>query len=244
MTPAPSLQELIDTVRADAAGADPLGQLAQASRTAADLSQIGDKLMDHFVGQARRSGHSWSEISGVLGVSKQAAHKRYTGAGAGAASFERFTPRARAVLGGAAAQAHALGHGSVRPEHLLIAVFEPAEGLSAVVLAEAGVTRDAVGEKLSIQPAQNPEKPSGAVPYTPEAVEVLRGAVEEALLLGHNYIGTEHLLLALYRDADAAPARALAELGAGREETATRLRAKLAALSQHSKSGTEPGTGA
>jgi len=239
MTPAPNLQELIDTVRADAPGADPLGQLAQASRTAADLSQIGDKLMDHFVDQARQSGHSWSEISGVLGVSKQAAHKRYTGAGGGAPTFERFTLRARAVLSSAAAQANALGDGTVRPEHLLIALFEPAEGLSAMVLAEAGVTRDAVGAQLSIQPAQNPDKPSGAVPYTPEAVEVLRGAVEEALLLGHNYIGTEHLLLALYRDAGAAPARALAELGAGREPIVARLRAKLAGLSRHKQSGTE-----
>src|SRR5215472_3867957 len=122
MTPAPSLEELIDTVRADAPGADPLGQLAQASRTAADLSQIGDKLMDHFVDQARQSGHSWSEISGVLGVSKQAAHKRYTGTGlnvgigagarGGAPTFERFTLRAHAVLSGAAAQANALGDGS------------------------------------------------------------------------------------------------------------------------------------
>jgi hypothetical protein len=230
MTPAPSLEELIDTVRADAPGADPLGMLAQASRTAADLSQIGDKLMDHFVDQARQAGHSWSEISGVLGVSKQAAHKRFTSAGGGTPPFERFTPRARAVLGGAAAQAHALGHESVRPEHLLIAVFEPAENLSAVILADAGVTRDAVGEKLSIQPAQNPPKPSGAVPYTPEAVEVLRGAVEEAILLGHNYIGTEHLLIALYRDADAAPARALTELGAERNWTVQRARQRLAEL--------------
>ena len=232
MTPAPSLQELIDTVRADAFGADPLSQLAHASRTAADLSQIGDKLMDHFVDQARQSGHSWSEISGVLGVSKQAAHKRFTGAGGGAPAFERFTLRARAVLSGAAAQASALGDGTVRPEHLLIALFEPAEGLSAVILAEAGITRDAVGEQLSIQPAQNPAKPSGAVPYTPEAVELLRGAVEEALLLGHNYIGTEHLLLAMYRDPESAAARALTALGADRERIVERTREMLAGIVQ------------
>ena len=61
---------------------------------------------------------------------------------------------------------------------------------------------------------------------------MLRGAVEEALLLGHNYIGTEHLLLALYRDTEAAPALALVELGAGREQIVTRLRAKLAGLTR------------
>ena len=240
MTPAPNLEELIAAVRADTAGADPLGQLAQASRTAADLSQIGDKLMDHFVDQARQAGHSWSEISGVLGVSKQAAHKRYTGAGGWVPPFGRFTPRARAVLGGAAAQAHALAEESVRPEHLLIALFEPAESLSAVILAEAGVTRDAVGEKLSVRPVQNPGKPpSGAVPYTPEAVEVLRGTLEEALRLGHNYIGTEHMLLALYRDPQSAAARALTELGAERELIAERTREKCDEIARLKESGPE-----
>jgi hypothetical protein len=228
MMPAPHLQELIETVRADAPAGGPLGELAQASATAEDLSQLGDKLMDHFVDQARRAGHSWSEISGVLGVSKQAAHKRFTGAIA--PNFERFTLRARKVLSVAAAQAHALEHEAVRPEHLLLALFGPAEGLAAVVLAEAGISLDSCAQQLGVHAVADPAAPTGAVPYSPEAIELLHGSVEEALRLGHNYVGTEHLLLALYRDPESPAARALVDLGAERDSVATRLAEKLAAL--------------
>lgn len=230
MMPAPNLQELIDTVRADAPAGGPLGELAQASQTAGDLSQLGDKLMDHFVDQARRAGHSWSEISGVLGVSKQAAHKRYTGAIA--PSFERFTLRARKVLSVAAAQAHALEHETVRPEHVLLALFGPAEGLAAMVLTDMGVSFESCAQLLGAQPVADPAAPDSAVPYSPDAVELLRGSVEEALSLGHNYVGTEHLLLALYRDPESVAARTLVQLGADRDDIATRLTEKLAALTR------------
>lgn len=228
MMPAPNLQELIDTVRADAPAGGPLGELAQASETAGDLSQLGDKLMDHFVDQARRAGHSWSEISGVLGVSKQAAHKRFTGAIA--PGFERFTLRARKVLSVAAAQANALEHGTVRPEHMLLALFGPAEGLAALVLTETGISLESCAQQLGVQAVADPAPPTAAVPYSPETMELLRGSVEEALRLGHNYIGTEHLLLALYRDPESVATRTLVELGADRDTIATRLTEKLAAL--------------
>src|SRR5882724_13373384 len=101
MTPAPNLQERIDTVHADAASAAALDQLTAASHTVADLEAVADAVLGHFVDQCRRSGHSWSEISGALGVSKQAAHKRFSFAGferLASPSFERFTERARAAL--------------------------------------------------------------------------------------------------------------------------------------------------
>src|ERR1017187_10640505 len=130
MTPAPNLQELIDVVRADAPAGDALDQLAQASRTVAGLEEVGDALLGYFVDQCRRSGRSWSEISASLGVSKQAAHKRFS---VSAPTFERFTERARAVLSGAADQARSLGSGSIGPEHLLLALFEAADGLAPQV---------------------------------------------------------------------------------------------------------------
>ncbi len=95
MTPSPTLQALIDSVKEDADSEEALGQLAQASRTVGDLEQVADALLGHFVDQCRRSGHSWSEISTALGVSKQAAHKRFT---TELPTFERFTERARKVL--------------------------------------------------------------------------------------------------------------------------------------------------
>src|ERR1700683_2489624 len=133
MTPSPNLQDLIDIVRADAPSADVLELLSQASATANDLEQVTDALLGHFVDQCRRAGRSWSEISGALGVSKQAAHKRFSLSSA--PTFERFTPRAHAaVLAGAATEARRLGHGYVGTEHVLLALCESAESLAARVL--------------------------------------------------------------------------------------------------------------
>ncbi|MGH9098013.1 MAG: Clp protease N-terminal domain-containing protein, partial [Acidimicrobiales bacterium] len=116
MTPSPTLQALIDGVKADAPGDEALIELSQASRTVSDLEQVGDALLGHFVDQCRRSRHSWSEISGALGVSKQAAHKRFT---FDVPTFERFTERARSVLSQSETEAHRLGHGFVGTEHIL-----------------------------------------------------------------------------------------------------------------------------
>src|SRR5471032_979280 len=116
MTPAPGLQDLIETVRADASSGDPLEQLAVASTTVAELEAVGDAVLSHFVDQCRRNGRSWSEISAALGVSKQAAHKRFSLA---TASLERWTPRAQSALRAAAGEARQLGHGYVGTEHLL-----------------------------------------------------------------------------------------------------------------------------
>lgn len=90
MTPAPSLAELIATVEADAPSPDPLARLATASGTSAELTQTGDSLVGHFVDKCRSAGHSWAEISDALGVSKQAAHKRYS---AVPRELSRFTER-------------------------------------------------------------------------------------------------------------------------------------------------------
>ena len=145
MTPGPNLQDIIDTVKADASSADPLDQLATASRTVAELEAVGDSVLSHFVDQCRRSGRSWSEISAALGVSKQAAHKRFSLA---AASLERWTPRARTALRAAASAAHSLGHGYVGTEHLLLGLFEPAGGIAARILDELGFTRATVEEQI------------------------------------------------------------------------------------------------
>ena len=136
MTPSPTLQALIDGVKADAPGDEALLQLSQASKTVSDLEQVGDALLGHFVDRCRRSGHSWSEISGALGVSKQAAHKRFT---FDAPTFERFTDRARMVLSQSQKEAHRLGHGFVGTEHILLALFGVPDGLAFQALDEAGI---------------------------------------------------------------------------------------------------------
>jgi hypothetical protein len=228
MTPAPNLQELIDTVRADTPGNDPMDQLAQASRTVSELEDVADALLGHFVDRCRRRGRSWSEISAALGVSKQAAHKRFSTSGAPA--FDRFTPRARAVLRGAAVEARSLGHGHVGSEHLLLALFEPPESMAAQMLADAGIARAACEERVRAGTERGAPGPNGELPFTPGAMEILRGAVEEALLLGHNYVGTEHLLLALFRHPDDPAAETLADVGAGYDDMKERLSRTLARM--------------
>jgi ATP-dependent Clp protease ATP-binding subunit ClpA len=246
MAPTPSLQELIDTVRADSLGAAPLDQLAQASTTAGELGRLGDSLLDHFVDQCRKDGHSWSEISAVLGVSKQAAHKRYS---AGPVTFERFTLRARQVVKNTAVEAMRHGSAATGTEHMLLALFTPAESLAALALTEAGLTKEACEQQLfgdkattaaSAQAAAEGAptgasddidealKAGGRVPYNDDAKNVLREAVMQALGLGHNYIGTEHLLLGLYGDPANPAARALVALGADAASIRARLIEKLA----------------
>src|SRR5215471_3231757 len=130
MTPPPTLQELIDTVRRDAGTDDPIGQLAIAAVTASDLEQTTDALLGHFVDRCRRTGRSWSEISAALGVTKQAVHKRFAiplaerlTASTDKPTFERFTPRARNVLVAANAEAIASGHREIQTEHVLLGLY-------------------------------------------------------------------------------------------------------------------------
>src|SRR5688500_13706671 len=135
MAPAPPLTELIATVDADAASTDPLARLATASAMAAELTETSDALVGHFVDQCRSAGHTWAEISDALGVTKQAAHKRYSVV---PRDLGRFTTRARAVITHAVDAARGLGHGYVGTEHLLLGLFPPG-GIAAELLTESGI---------------------------------------------------------------------------------------------------------
>jgi hypothetical protein len=221
MTPAPTLQDLIGSVERDAPGADALTQLATASATASQLEQAGDALLSHYVDRARREGHSWSEISAALGVTKQAVHKRFSFP---ASNYgRRFTDRARNAFQAGVEAAAGLGHGYFGPEHLLLGLFAEPAGLAAKALSERGVDRAAVEERIVASVPRGPATTEEAdLRQVSQVSHVLETALSEALRLGHNYIGTEHFLLALYRDPDAVPARVLVGLGA--DEAAIRAR--------------------
>jgi hypothetical protein len=221
MTPAPDLSELIRAVEADAGTEEAADLLATASTFVADLESVSDALLGHFVDRCRVSGMSWSEISAALGVSKQAAHKRFS---LGAPTFERFTQRARSTLEAAAAEATSTQADSVRPAHLLLGLYAEPKGLAAEILAELGVDRAAV---LAVIPPGDADRPDGTrPPFATSTKEVLRSALLEALELGHNYIGTEHLLLGLLRDETTPVARLLDAHGAGAQV----VRAKVAEI--------------
>jgi hypothetical protein len=214
MSPTPNLQDLVKSVRDEVADTDPLGQLTKAAELSASLNTLGDRLLDHFVFQCRQAGMSWAELSTALGVSKQAAHKRFTGNSA--PNFSRFTDKARSVMVGSQEQARALGHGTVETEHLLLAVFEPADSIAAIVLARLGVQRDAVLDLVLQRKPGEPERPTGAIPFSQDAKSTLRAALDEALALGHNYIGTEHMLLGLFAEPEYGSAVILGQLGQDR----------------------------
>ncbi len=211
MTPAPKLQDLIASVRADASSDEALDELRAAARLVTAINEAGDATLDFFVDQSRRNGHSWTEISSALGVSKQAAHKRFM---PNAPAWDRYTKRAQAALSAATEEAVRLGHNFVGTEHLLIGLFEPAGSIAAQILDESGITRDRVEQEINmrIPSAWSQAAGHGASPArTPRATQCLDHALRAALAMGHNYIGTEHLLLALVDDPEGLAAKILAD---------------------------------
>ena len=201
MTPAPTLQELIQEVVQDAPNDDPLKRLETAAGMIHSLSDVGDAALGYFVDQARRAGHSWSEIGESLGVSKQAAQQRQVARTGGLTSvtFERFTERARRVVAASEERARELQHNYIGTEHLLLAQFSMPEAIAAQVLTESGLSEDAVRQAIRDAVGEGAQVPEGHLPFTPRAVEVFTGALAAALEFRHNYIGTEHLLLGLVR---------------------------------------------
>jgi ATP-dependent Clp protease ATP-binding subunit ClpA len=243
MAPPPTLQELIEIVRQDSSSDQPLDQLVAAAAAAAQLEETTDALLGHFVDRCRRDGRSWSEISTALGVSKQAVHKRFAPALAAhiaaatpSPTFERFTDRARHVIAEAQQAALALGDDSVRPEHILLAIFCEPAGLAARALTAMDVSKETVqaaiqarrgtpagsapagGAPAGATPAGGGPRDDGAggssAPFSGPAKRILSDALAVALEFSHNYIGTEHLLLGMYRNADSAATWILLDAGA------------------------------
>ena len=209
MAPAPALPDLIAAVRADTDTDHPLAHLATASVMAQELTDTSDALVGHFVDRCRTAGHTWAEISGSLGVSRQAAHKRYSPV---PRELSRWTERAKAALAASVDAARGLGQPHVGTEHLLLGLFPPG-GIGAQLLTESGLTEGTVAEKVL---AHTPRQATGPAepPFTPQAAEVFGTALSEALSMGHNYIGTEHLVLALFAHPDSLAGEILAEAGA------------------------------
>jgi len=179
---------------------DPLEQLIDAVLAAEALGEVADHLIGHFVDQARRSGASWTDIGKSMGVTKQAAQKRFVPkAGADpidpSEGFNRFTPRARNVVVESQNQAHAAHHQEISPDHLLLALFTDPDSVATRLLVGQGVDADAAAAAVTLPPGGD-ESPA-LIPFSGAARKVLELTFREALRLGHNYIGTEHILLAL-----------------------------------------------
>jgi hypothetical protein len=145
--------------------------------------------------------------------------------------FERFTDRARRVLVLAQEEARLLNHGFIGTEHILLGLIHEGEGVAAQALAQMEISLDAVREIVEEAIGLSTTVPMGSPPFTPRAKKVLELSLREALQLGHNYIGTEHMLLGLLREGEGVGAQALVSLGAdldGVRQTVIRLLAGAA----------------
>lgn len=198
-----SLDSLIAHVQSLHPDGGPLDHLSDAIVTARELSDQADAVIGHFVDRARASGASWSQIGQAMGVTKQAAQKRFTAREEPllpeGKAFSRFTPRARIAVAAAGQLAEANDSGALDTLHLAAgALLDPA-GLAAKATSRLGVTAEQVYGALGVgvpTPGADPEPEALiALHYTPECREAFKQALRAALRLSHNYIGTEHLLL-------------------------------------------------
>lgn len=233
MTQQIRLDDLIEAIKK--AHPDALDQLSDAVIAAEHLDEVADHLIGHFVDQARRSGASWTDIGRSMGVTKQAAQKRFVPKDPGgfpdldpSQGFSRFTPRARKVVMAAHTEAKTAANPEVRPEHLALGLLSEPQALAALAMTAQGVTPDAARTALTAAlPAAVDEVPE-LVPYDLASRKVLELTFREALRLGHNYIGTEHLLLALLElEAGDGP---LTSLGLDKATTERHVAAALAEI--------------
>src|SRR5437870_3160636 len=127
--------------------------------------------------------------------------------------FERFTDRARRVVVLAQEEARMLNHNYIGTEHLLLGLIHEGEGVAAKALESMGISLEAVRQQVEEIIGQGQAAPTGHIPFTPRAKKVLELSLREGLQLGHNYIGTEHILLGIVREGEGVAAVVLQDLG-------------------------------
>ena len=230
-----------------------LDHVSAAIQLSEHLGELADHLIGHFVDQARRAGASWTEIGQSMGVTKQAAQKRFVPKAAEwpvppdeagwqaalteafrAHPFSRFTLRAKHSISAAVEEARERRHDHVSPEHLALGLLHEPEGLAAKAIEALGVPLDSARSALvaTLPPATVDEPVTGKIPFTPRAKKVTELSVREALKLGHNYVGTEHILIAVLEHEVAADSGALTELGITRERAQQWLVTELTRLAE------------
>ncbi|MFG2289502.1 Clp protease N-terminal domain-containing protein [Streptomyces sp. NPDC048595] len=224
------LDDLIEAIKK--VHTDALDQLTDAVIAADHLGDVADHLIGHFVDQARRSGASWTDIGKSMGVTRQAAQKRFVPKAPGDTEldpnqgFGRYTPRARSVVVGAQNAAHAAGNNEIGTAHLVLGLLTESEALAANVIRAQGVDLDTVRQAATAALPAAAESMPALIPFDADAKKALELTFREALRLGHNYIGTEHILLALLEHENGTGV--LADAGIDKAATEARVVAMLA----------------
>ncbi|MBX9364098.1 Clp protease N-terminal domain-containing protein [Streptomyces sp. WAC04114] len=213
---------------------EPLDQLQDAVIAADHLGDVADHLIGHFVDQARRSGASWTDIGKSMGVTRQAAQKRFVPKESAdldpSQGFSRYTLPARNVVMTAHSESKAARNAEGVPEHLVLGLLAEPEGLAAKAIVAQGVPLDTVREAATAALPPAVDEVPELVPYGQAAKKVLELTFREALRLGHNYIGTEHILLALLEHENGEGV--LSGLGIGKEQTERYVAAVLEKIVQ------------
>lgn len=207
-----------------------LDQLSGAVIAADALGELADHLIGHFVDRARRSGASWTAIGASMGVSKQAVQKRFVAKGGddpaeldASQGFSRFTPRARNVVIGAQNEARASSSDQITTGHLVLGILGEPEGFAAKLLAAQGLTEERIRSAVTATLPEPADALPALVPFDAGSKKVLELTFREALRLGHGYVGTEHILLALIENEN----ETLAELGVRKPDIEDALAAMM-----------------
>jgi len=208
------LKALVDLVRARARDDDALVLLDAAVAVSKGLAERADEVLEHFVLAARRAGRSWTVIGERLGVSKQAARQRFADRELTVFGELELRPRLRACLDQAVAAARQDGRAEVDTQYLLLGLLHA--GVAAVALDRLGVTRERVCGSIGRLFAGEPGVAGHGEPaYSQDAAEAIASARGFAQERGHNYVGTEHLLMVLASDPGSQARRVLNDLGVG-----------------------------
>ncbi len=235
------LDDLIEGIKR-ARPDDALEQLSDAVVAAGHLGDVADHLIGHFVDQARRSGASWTDIGRSMGVTKQAAQKRFVPKADAtldpSTGFARFTTRARTVVVTSQEEARRASNAEIRPEHLVLGLLADPHSLAAQAIVGNGVSLDAVRRVATAALPPAAENLPALIPFDADSRKVLELTFREALRLGHNYIGTEHILLALLEQENGTGL--LSGLGLDRDAVEADIVALLAPLAAAADTPTPP----
>ena len=202
------MKQSIPTVRLDdliaavlSAHEEPLERVARALALGRRLDDLADSLIDHFVDQARRSGASWTEIGRSLGVTKQAAQKRFSAKSAptldASQGFSRFTEQARRAVVAAQEEARNAGNDRITVAHLLLGLLSNPDGGAAALIAVQGIDLDLVRQTARATLPPSAVHVPALVPFDPHARAALERTFSEAERLDHEHVGTEHMLTAI-----------------------------------------------
>src|SRR5262249_5607197 len=228
------LDDLISLVHQMNPDGDALQYLTNAVALADRIGELADHLIGHFVDQARKAGATWTHIGQSMGVTKQAAQKRFvpksvdTKGLLDTGHFGRFTEKARRVIIASQEEARAASHDYIGTEHLVLGLLSEPEALAGRALAEQGITAERIRAAMTVVLGPAKDSVPEYIPYPPRAKKVIELTVREALRLGHNYVGTEHLLLGVLAEEEGVGAKILVGLGLSKDKAEEWMLAQIA----------------